>query len=137
MKIQVIKPFKWCVKGNIHPSDFIEGVYDVDSDVAEGAIGAGWAVFAKDAPTANEVELPQEIISESEGWQATLTENGAGVLIGSGAEIGTFEAGKEEGINENPFTEEAGGELSASQQEIASQEKIAEKPKKKYPRVGE
>lgn len=107
MKIQVIKPFKWCVKGNIHPSDFPEGVYDVESDVAEGAIGAGWALFAGDDGEVKNIELPQEIISESEGWNT-----------------------------ESPFTEEAGSELSASQQEIASQEKIAKRPKKKYPKVG-
>jgi hypothetical protein len=108
MKIQVIKPFKWCVKGNIHPSDFIKGVYDVDSDVGEGAIGAGWALLTDNNSEAQNIELPQDIISETEGWNT-----------------------------ESPFTEKAGSELSASQQEIASQEKIAEKPKKKYPKVGE
>jgi hypothetical protein len=109
MKIQVIKPFKWCLNGNIHPSDFIEGIYDIDDVSAQGAIDAGWAVCAKDAPTAKEIELPKEIVSETAGWEETPP----------------------------PFTEEVGSELSALPQEIALSEKIAEKPKKKYPKVGE
>lgn len=48
MKIQVIKPFKWCVGSDIHPTDFAEGIYDVDNAVADGAIGAGWATLLQE-----------------------------------------------------------------------------------------
>jgi hypothetical protein len=107
MKIQVIKPFKWCIGGDIYPSDFALGVYEVDEKTAVGVIESGFALPVDSSVEAKEPVTPKEDIKEDEGWE-----------------------------KESHFLEGVGEKLSVLPQEPASQEKIAPQPKPRGKKAG-
>lgn len=110
MKIQAIKTFKWCINGNVYPNDFLENdFYDVDDVTANDIVSNGLAIVANGNIEAIEIAEVAESAIVDAGWEEP---------------------------QEAPFTEEAGSELSASQQEIASQEKITPLQIKKGKKAG-
>lgn len=47
MTVKVIKPFKACIGGELHPSQFNPGIQSLPNDIAEIALKKSWATMVK------------------------------------------------------------------------------------------
>lgn len=47
MTVKVIKPFKACIGGELHPSQFNPGIQSLPNDIAEIALKKSWATIVK------------------------------------------------------------------------------------------